>query len=337
MLPTLPESQPYPLSVDVPYEPFASRLRGLFRIVLGLPLLLFLNAAQQVAGLLSFFAWWAIVLTGRYPTAMWRFNITFVNWIAAGCGYLGLLADDYPPLGPGTYGIRARSRAYPAAAGEESYEDMPPPRSSRWRVGLRALLILPQFLALILVNIAGFGGLIVQWFAVVIAGHRPEGLTSFLSAVLRWNVRVLAYWLLLRDEYPPYNGAATAPATGHAGERTALALGGLLAAGLVALVVVSILNQPAPITGTTPYQAAVAGDVNNQLLGAQYDPPFADGSVFIYFTGGGGDPPPDRVEVDEGNRLVKFTWRLINRSTAEFETGDFDMRLDAGGGDVRAD
>jgi hypothetical protein len=217
VIPNLADSPPYPISVDVPYDPFASRLKALFRLLLALPLLVFLNAAQQVAGVLAFLAWWVIVFTGRYPVAMWRFNFTYANWLAAAYGYTGLLADEYPPLGPGSYPIRVRSRAFPALPGEESYEDTPPPRSSRWRVGLRAILILPQLLVLVPVNLVGFGGLVLLWFAIVVGGRRPEGLASFLAAVLRWNIRVTVYGLLLRDEYPPYSGAAAAPATGRPG------------------------------------------------------------------------------------------------------------------------
>jgi hypothetical protein len=328
----LAPGNPYPLAVDIPYEPFAKRLSAFFRLLLAIPALAFLYSAQQVASLLGFFAWVCILITGRYPQPMWRFNFTFLGWLAQGWGYLALLTDEYPPLGPGAHAIRVRSAAHrPAVEGETAGEDMPPPQSSRWRVFFRYLLVLPQVVVLFFVNIAGAAATFLTWIAIIFSGRRPEGLTSFVGSVLRWNTRVIGYTLFLRDEYPPYGGAPDAETTGRRGETAAAAIGGLAAAAIVAVVAVSIANQPDPVRETIAYADATSGNVENRLAGVTFEPAFADGQVLLFFTGGGGDPPDDVVAVEKGRRLVKFTWEIQNDSDDDIGMGSFEMWVEAGG------
>jgi hypothetical protein len=46
---------------------------------------------------------------------------------------------------------------------------------------------------------------VIAWFAILFTGRYPEGLYRFGVGVLQWNLRVEAYVLLLRDEYPPFS------------------------------------------------------------------------------------------------------------------------------------
>jgi hypothetical protein len=46
---------------------------------------------------------------------------------------------------------------------------------------------------------------VIAWFAILFTGRYPEGLYHFGSGVLRWNIRVDAYLLLLTDVYPPFS------------------------------------------------------------------------------------------------------------------------------------
>jgi len=46
---------------------------------------------------------------------------------------------------------------------------------------------------------------VVSWFAILITGRYPPGLSDFGVGALRWLIRVEAYMLLLVDEYPPFS------------------------------------------------------------------------------------------------------------------------------------
>jgi uncharacterized protein DUF4389 len=48
---------------------------------------------------------------------------------------------------------------------------------------------------------------IVSWFTILIAGTHIVGIRQFTLFYLRWRVRALAYFMLLRDEYPPFGDA----------------------------------------------------------------------------------------------------------------------------------
>jgi hypothetical protein len=45
---------------------------------------------------------------------------------------------------------------------------------------------------------------LISWFAIMFTGSHPGGLWRFTAYYLRWRVRVIAYLMLLRDEYPPF-------------------------------------------------------------------------------------------------------------------------------------
>jgi hypothetical protein len=49
---------------------------------------------------------------------------------------------------------------------------------------------------------------LIAWLAIVITGAHPDGLWRFAAYYVRWRVRVLAYLMLLRDEYPPFGDDA---------------------------------------------------------------------------------------------------------------------------------
>jgi hypothetical protein len=65
-------------------------------------------------------------------------------------------------------------------------------------------------------SLGGEGGLlgavavflaIVSWFTIVIGSQHIPGIRQFTNFYLRWRVRVLAYVMLLEDQYPPFGDA----------------------------------------------------------------------------------------------------------------------------------
>lgn len=79
-------------------------------------------------------------------------------------------------------------------------------KRSRLTVFFRLLLVIPHFIWLMLWTIAVFFVVIVAWFAALIKGGLPDGMHGFLASYLRYSTRLTAYWYLLADPYPPFNG-----------------------------------------------------------------------------------------------------------------------------------
>ncbi len=80
-----------------------------------------------------------------------------------------------------------------------------PEERNRLTVAFRFVLAIPQIVVFLLVGLAWVVTAIIGWFAVLFTGRYPEGLWTFGLGVQRWSMRLSAYLLLLRDEYPPFS------------------------------------------------------------------------------------------------------------------------------------
>lgn len=80
-----------------------------------------------------------------------------------------------------------------------------PDSQRRLTVAFRLLLIIPQFVAMLLLGIAALFVMIIGWFGALAIGRLPEFAERYLSNYLRYSVRVSAYLYLLVDRYPPFS------------------------------------------------------------------------------------------------------------------------------------
>ena len=92
------EKPGYPITVSVAYPEKLSRLSTFFRLILVIPQYIVLYFLDIVAFVLMFFAWWAILFTGKYPKGLFDFVAGYVRWNTRVTGYLSLLTDKYPPF-----------------------------------------------------------------------------------------------------------------------------------------------------------------------------------------------------------------------------------------------
>ena len=202
----------YPVAVSVePSLTGRNRLTTLFRLILAIPHLILVGGAGfgfayresntafsgetgllgAVAAFLAVISWFTIVLAGLHIIGIRQFTTFYMRWRVRALSYLMLLGDPYPPFG---------DAAYPASI---EIADPIGPRN-RLTVGLRLLLVIPHFIALIFVLAAWGVVTIIAWFAILFTGAYPRVLYDFAVGSLRWRLRVEAYLLLLVDEYPPF-------------------------------------------------------------------------------------------------------------------------------------
>jgi hypothetical protein len=208
----------YPVTVDVrPALEERNRLTTFFRFFLALPHIFLVGGPAAIMssvgwgtdgswswggsaggflGLLvvcgAIVSWFVLVLTARHPGALWRFGAWYLRWRVRAMAYVTLLRDDYPPFGDGDYPV-ALDVARPTE-----------PRD-RVTVGLRLLLVMPHLIALMVLSLIWAFTTAVAWVVILFTGRYPETLYGFALGVLAWNMRVEAYLLLLRDEYPPFD------------------------------------------------------------------------------------------------------------------------------------
>lgn len=80
-----------------------------------------------------------------------------------------------------------------------------PGELSRWLIFVKWLLVIPHYLALVLLGMVSSLLTFIAWFAILFTTRYPRSLFDFVVGVNRWSANVTAYTFLLRDEYPPFS------------------------------------------------------------------------------------------------------------------------------------
>lgn len=257
----------YPVRVEARLDAQLSRWLWLVKWLLLVPHMVVLAFLWVAFVVLTLVALISILVTGRYPRALFDFNVGVLRWSwrVHYYGYAALATDRYPPF------TLADVPDYPARL-QVDY----PERLSRGLVLVKWLLAIPH---LVIVAVFagggawvvwrfdgdtfqwGFGGLIgilVLIAAVVLlfSGSYPRSIYAFALGMDRWVMRVACYVGLMTDQYPPFRldlggsepaAAAPAPAEEHPAEPPARPAG-WTAGRVVAVVLGSVLM----LAGTGP-------------------------------------------------------------------------------------
>jgi Domain of unknown function (DUF4389) len=212
----LEQPTPDPARVPVQFRVIEDLSRNrwtvFFRVILAIPDLIWLALWSIGAFIVVFFAWFAVLFSGRMPDGMHRFFTMYIRYATHVYAYIYLASNSYPGfLGEGY---------------EVDVEFDQPERQNRWKTGFRFFLALPAFL----LSSALAGGLsysytstssnstatnyglrvtgvlatcaILSWFYSLIKGRAPEGIARLQWYALHYGAQVAAYFFLVTDRYP---------------------------------------------------------------------------------------------------------------------------------------
>ncbi|MEV1249421.1 DUF4389 domain-containing protein [Nonomuraea sp. NPDC050022] len=247
----------YPVRVEARLEEPLNRGLWLVKWLLAVPHYIVLSLLWTAFAVLTVIAFFAILFTGRYPRALFDFNLGVLRWTwrVAYYSYGALGTDRYPPftLGP--------APDYPATL-DIAY----PEQLSRglvlvkwWLLAIPHYLIVGLFTSGSIISWRGdlpdaggvlytldWGGLIgllvlIAALSVLFTGRYPHGVFDVVLGMNRWALRVAAYATLMTDAYPPFRleqgghetpsleEPARTPVRHGSGSIVAITLGALLA------------------------------------------------------------------------------------------------------------
>ena len=224
-------AQAYPVRVDASLDAPPSRGLWLVKWILVIPHYIVLAFLWLAFVVLSAVAMVAIVVTGRYPRAIFEFNVGVLRWTWRVQYYaIGAFGTDrYPPF------TLADDPTYPAHL-EVEY----PQRLSRGLALVKWwLLAIPQYIIVgvftgsglwavlfgtVRIHVtqgvwhlqlgshdSGWGGFgligivaVIAAVGLLVTGRYPERIFDFVLGLNRWVLRVAGYAGLMTDKYPPF-------------------------------------------------------------------------------------------------------------------------------------
>lgn len=212
-------SMVYPVRVNAALDPGLSRWLWLVKWLLALPHFVVLAFLWLGFVLMSVVAFVVILVTGRYPHAVFNYNVGVLRWSwrVAYYAYGALGTDRYPPF------TLREVDDYPAHLSVDY-----PAHLSRGLVLVKWwLLAIPHYVVVAVFvgggtwagnqanhdwvfNLGGGSGGLVGFLVVVAAvilavtGSYPRPLYDFILGMNRWALRVAGYAALMTDVYPPF-------------------------------------------------------------------------------------------------------------------------------------
>jgi hypothetical protein len=319
-----PPPLPYPVAFDITGPDRLSRLSTFFRLILLIPLSILVailsggisfyigvSATGGLIFLIMLTHWLTVLMRGRPVSWLWGTIVAMQRFVLRSQSYFLLMTDRYPPF-EGDWFV--------------GYEVEKPERIRR-----RTLLFwktfasIPHFLVL---SVLAFGVAVCTffaWFAILFTGRYPRGLRNFVEGWLRWGARVTAYWMSLRDEFPPYSLSATA----GVGSRRSQALSAFGGIAVIALVVIGLVFTSTALGGTTTAHVSYSS-----LTQGRSSPTIDVANVEVALTSADDNYTfaDNLFQAEGGTRFVKIQLSIFNQRVVQTDVTLNDFQLEEAGG-----
>ena len=181
------------MRLEVGYPAQLNRWLPFVKWLLAIPHYIALWFVVIGAFFVAVFAFFAVLITGRWPRGAFDYLVGTVRWVYRVIAYVHLMTDAYPP-----FSLRD-DPAYPVRLTIDY-----PARIARWRPLVQWLLAIPYlFVAGVLYWLTGVLA-ILAFFTVLFTKQIPRGLFELMVPGLRWQLRGNAYAYFMSERYPPF-------------------------------------------------------------------------------------------------------------------------------------
>jgi hypothetical protein len=136
----------------------------------------------------SVIAWFAILITGQYPSGLFAFNARAWRFLVTTNSYALLLVDVRPPLSG------RQDPAYPLQA-----DVTPLPEYNRLLTLFRFPLLIPLYIVTILALIAAFVAFLPSLFTITVFRRQPPPLQAIIALAMRLDARFISSAFLLTE------------------------------------------------------------------------------------------------------------------------------------------
>jgi len=169
-----------------------NRLTVFFRLLLAVPLFIWLALWGILATVVVLVAWFAALFMGRVPDGLHGFLAGFVRYQVHVFAYVTLAANPFPGF--------SGSADYPVTVAID-----PPAAQGRLSIFFRLLLSLPAAFISSALNSLTEVLVFFAWFVCLALGRMPEGMRNLLAFSVRYHAQTQAYQSLLTSRYPSLN------------------------------------------------------------------------------------------------------------------------------------
>jgi hypothetical protein len=187
----------HPIGLIVTDDLKRSRLTVFFRLILAIPVFIWLYIWGIAAGVAVLIAWIVAIFTGRVPEGLHGFLASYLRYWTRTRAYTLLLSNPFPGF--------TNAAAYPVDARVDAGE-----KQSRLTVFFRLLLGIPAFLLVYVFQSVNSIIAFISWFYILFTGHMNDGMENLSNWLLRYEVQTYGYVMLLTGRYPSLAGAPTA-------------------------------------------------------------------------------------------------------------------------------
>jgi Domain of unknown function (DUF4389) len=171
--------------------------RPIVQWILAIPHLVIAQVLGSVSNVIAVISFFTVLFTKSIPDGLYKFQVMVLRYQMRATMYAGFAHEQYPKF------EFAMSQADPG--GDPVSVSVARPASWRRQAAFNWLLAIPHYIVLVVYSIAAFVLWLVNFFIVLFTGKWNESHRAYIVKVQRYSVRVMAYAMMLRDEYPKFN------------------------------------------------------------------------------------------------------------------------------------